>query len=212
MADAAATKKTVQTGSGLSSAKMANRRGTDGKNTTQLLVIVLLFACCAMSAFFFVKIRNIVSQKERNDLPPPVMTNVEALKEAEDLKAMGVEIDTMNKQRDVVMQTARLAEVSGILPVAPDSVLASLTPAHSPLLEGGVPQIEPEPPKVTVLAVMILNKERVALVDVDGEDGGLIVRPGNKFSNGTARIVKIDAKGVTFVWRKKRYEVAMTRP
>ena len=61
MADAAATKKTVQTGSGLSSAKMANRRGTDGKNTTQLLVIVLLFACCAMSAFFFVKIRNIVS-------------------------------------------------------------------------------------------------------------------------------------------------------
>ena len=73
---------------------------------------------------------------------------------------------------------------------------------------------EPDPPTMRVKAVMITDSDSVAIVDVDAIDGsetGLLVRRGSKFSGGTARVTKIDSKGVTFTWMKKSILAAVER-
>jgi hypothetical protein len=115
---------------------------------------------------------------------------------------------SMRKASSSAMQTALLAEVSGRLPLAPTSRLVPPIPVQP---EIQLPQevIEPDPPQVTVIAIMITDGEAVAMIDVLGEEGGLIVRRGSSFSNGSAKITKIDTKGVTFTWMKKSYTIKM---
>jgi hypothetical protein len=100
------------------------------------------------------------------------------------------------------MQTALMAETQGRLPLDLPVTLVVTTPVF---VEPGEIPVEPEPPSLTVVAVMITDTDSAALVSVDGEQD-ILVRKGTKFSEGTATITKIDAKGVTFTWRKKSYQ------
>ncbi|MDR3332082.1 MAG: hypothetical protein LBT08_05585 [Synergistaceae bacterium] len=118
------------------------------------------------------------------------------------------DVTGISRASTMVMQTALLAEVSGRYPVAPASVLAPPPPPTSISLPS-VEVIEPDPPEVTVIAIMITDSDKVAMVDVLGEVGGLIVRQGSSFAGGTAKVTKIDAKGVTFIWMKKSYTITV---
>ena len=103
------------------------------------------------------------------------------------------------------MQTALMAETQSRLPVdVPTTLVAEalVIPGTEEII------IEPEPPSLTVVAVMITDTDSAALINVDGEQD-ILVRKGTKFSEGTATITKIDAKGVTFTWRKKSYQVTL---
>jgi hypothetical protein len=101
------------------------------------------------------------------------------------------------------MQTALLAETQNRFPL---DIPATLGPSAQPDPVLGEIVIEPDPPSLTVVAVMITDTDSAALINVDGEQD-ILVRKGTKFSEGTATITKIEAKGVTFTWRKKSYQV-----
>jgi hypothetical protein len=114
-------------------------------------------------------------------------------------------LSNLSRSSTRAMQTALLAETQNRHPLAPSAALAPVTP----VIDGGVEIVmEPEPPSVTVVAVMITDTDSAALVNVDG-DQDILVRKGAKFSEGTATITKIDAKGVTFTWRRKSYQITL---
>jgi hypothetical protein len=103
------------------------------------------------------------------------------------------------------MQTALMAETQNRLPVDLPVTLVT-TYSAGPIIDE-IP-VEPEPPSLTVVAVMITDTDSAALINVDGEQD-ILVRKGTKFSEGTATITKIDSKGVTFTWRRKNYQVTL---
>jgi hypothetical protein len=164
-----------------------------------------MIVCCAGAAYFFWSNLQIIDANEnaanlaRMPQPPDPATESEKKEIAEAEEGL----QTVTKSSSQAMQVALLAEVQSKYPL---DLPASLVAAR--VETGVVDYIEPDPPMVTVVAIMITDTDRIALVNVDGEQG-VLVRQGTRFSEGKARITKIDAKGVTFTWMRKNYQVSL---
>lgn len=194
---------------------MADNSSKGGKNrTASLIIILLLLLLCAGSFYGYMLTMKMMDENESTlhaDVPLPDMKSIE---EAKELEKTADEYASMGTATTLAMQTALLAEISGRFPVGEASELVVIAEAaeaseRAALGEEEPVVIEPDPPQVTVLAIMIAGQDRIAMVDIFGEDTGLVVRQGTKFSEGDARITKIDEKGVTFTWMGKSYTVAM---
>lgn len=209
MSDNVAAKKTPSIFT--ASAASKGKRASGEKKTKQILLILVLIMCCAASGYLFTRINVIDQEREAAIVTTPPLPDAATVAESKEVQDTEASMITLGKASNVVMQTALLAEVSGRLPVAPVSALSKVMPAPPIPLNPLEEPEEPDPPKVTVVAIMIKDRDRVAMVDVEGEDGGLIVRPGSSFSSGTAKITKIDSKGVSFTWMKKSYTIPIAK-
>ena len=67
--------------------------------------------------------------------------------------------------------------------------------------------IEP-PPEIVVRAIMMLGKQRTAVMDIAGLGSGLIVRQGDTFMGKKGRIVRIAADKVVVRWAGKNWDIA----
>ncbi|MDR1020588.1 MAG: hypothetical protein LBL73_07515 [Synergistaceae bacterium] len=173
----------------------------------QIVVLLLLLVCFAASLYFFKQTMDAVSRSEDTPDAPPPVASAEVEKESEEVDKLGSDLSGMTMSTSLAMQTANMAEQIGILPVASSATLSPPPPPPQPL----PPDEIFFPPEVSVKAVMITDTDSVAIVDIAGEESGLLVRRGSKFSDGTARITKIDSKGVTYTWMKKSYLAAVER-
>ena len=70
-----------------------------------------------------------------------------------------------------------------------------------------VPIVE-NPPNIVVRAIMILGKNKTAVMDIAGVGSGLIVRQGDTFMGRKGRIVRIAADKVVVRWANKNWDVA----
>lgn len=188
------------------------------KRTGALLAILILFLSCAASFFVYMNTIRAIRERDGGLLAETPEPDVESLAEAKELETTSDEYANMGRAVSMAMQTALLAELSGKYPVAPPAALIPSAADPSGGTGGGtsepasenIPQeFEPDPPQVTVTAIMISGPDRIAMIDVPGEEMGMVVRPGAKFSGGAARITKIDEKGVTFTWMGKSYTAVM---
>jgi type II secretory pathway component PulC len=198
MYDRSSIKKT-----GSPSAQSGRRRRTGA-----LLAILFLFVCCASSFYVYMNVMRTV--REKRGLTVATQTpDLSSIAEASELQTTSDEFARMGMVTSSAMQTALLAEISAKNPVAQPAALISRATASRARLEKISQVTELAAPEVTVLAIMISEQDKIATVNIRGEDTGLVVRHGTKFSGGEAQITKIDEKGVTFTWRGKSYTVAM---
>lgn len=191
-----------------SSAK--GKQGAGDSRVTQLIVLLLLGACCFTSFYLY---RGTAKLVQGGYSPPPNLGLIDPTTQAEkqEVEETGSAVSSLGRASSQVMQSAMLAEISGKQPFGTaNSLVASHSPADLFLSGDGLAE-EPQPPVVSLVAVMIQGAEKVAMIDVEGEDGGLVVREGSKFSEGSARITKINPEGVKFTWMRKSYEVAIPR-
>ena len=189
------------------------------KRSGALLAILLLFACCAASFYIYMNTMQTIRNRDSDLLGDMPMPDMESLSEAKELEATGEEFTSMGRATSMVMQTALLAEISGKYPVAQPATLippvvesvgdAEGAGSSAEAIVEDAQEFEPDPPQVTVVAIMISGQDRIAMVDILGEEAGMIVRQGTKFSGGEARITKIDEKGVTFTWMGQSFTVVM---
>ena len=173
--------------------------------TAKLAKVLLMTICCAAAGYLFRT--NLQLTYARDDavlraaiaqLPDPV-----AQAQTREIEAIEDELRNMSKSSSQASRLAMLAEARGKYPL---DVPASLTdPFSAPVAEF---TFEPDPPFVRVTAVMITDFDRIALLNVDGEEG-IMVRQGAVFSDGRARITRIDEKGVTFSWIGKDYRASL---
>ncbi|MDR1516376.1 MAG: hypothetical protein LBS45_11845 [Synergistaceae bacterium] len=205
MAEAAAKKS-----SGLlskSSAPATRVKTTKSGKNGQIVILLLLLVCFVASLYFF---KQTVDAVERSSNIPehiPSEPSQEVVNESVEVEKLGNDLSGMTSSTSLAMQTASMAEQIARLPVASSSTLSPPPPPQEIREE----IFQPDPPVMRVKAVMITEGDSVAIVDIVGEESGLIVRRGSKFSSGTARVTKIDSKGVTFTWMKKSYAVAVER-
>jgi hypothetical protein len=200
---------TAKKASGLFSKQSATRtKNVRPGRKNQILILLGLCICCFASFYFFNTTMQLVERAQQPQDTAPPMPNPEITTETKEIDQIAGDLSGVGKATNMAMQVALMAEVHRGSPIAAAS---TLTPPPPPIQINPEPVAEPDPPSVTVLAVMITEGDSVAMIDVTGEDSGLLVRRGSKFSNGTARITKIDSKGVTFTWRKKSYQVGVAR-
>ena len=67
--------------------------------------------------------------------------------------------------------------------------------------------VEP-PPDIVVRAIMILGKERKAIMDIAGLGAGMVVREGDTFMGKKGRIVRILADKVVVHWADRNWDIA----
>jgi hypothetical protein len=203
MAEVAAKKPTGL----LSKSPVATRtRSARPGRKSQFVILLFLLVCFGASIYIFRLTMEAVESSSNIPDPGPSVPNAEVVQESKDVEQLGNDLTGMTMSTNLVMQTANMAEQIGRLPVASAT---TLTPP--PPIIPDEPVVEPDPPAVTVKAVMITDGDSVAIIDIAGEETGLLVRRGSKFANGAARITKIDSRGVTFTWMRKSYPVAVER-
>jgi len=193
-----------------SSSSSKGKPGLKENRATQFLTLLLLAGCCFASVFLYLGTTKLV--QGAYSTPPTVSTAADANTAAESKEVQDTQdaVASLGRASSQVAQSAMLAEISGRKPFGtPASLVASQGGASAAL--SGVIIEEEQPPTVKVVAVMIKGTDRIAMIDVDGEEGGLVVRQGSKFSEGKARITQINPEGVKFTWMKKNYEVSMPR-
>jgi len=104
------------------------------------------------------------------------------------------------------------------------SVLAA-TISRRPFVPPPPPQVEPSagdaaaaramreaaepPPYVEVRAILVKGKDAVAVLNIEGEGNGIVVKKGATFGNGKGRVVGISAEKVVFTWAGQSVESAI---
>jgi hypothetical protein len=189
------------------SAAATRRAAAKQSKTGQLLILIFLLVCFAASLFIFKQTMESAEISANLPEPGPPVASESVVEESKEVEKLESDFGGMTMSTSLAMQTAGMAEQIGRLPVASSSALSPPPPPP----EFREELIEPDPPLVRVKAVMITEGDSVAIIDIEGGESGLLVRRGSKFSNGTARITKIDSKGVTFTWMRKSYPVAVER-
>lgn len=177
-----------------------------------ILPLIFLLVCSGVSAWIYIKMMGIMSVRGSSTLRREPQVDREGIAEARDLETLGIEYVSMRQVTDMVVQTAMLAETSSREPVA--RLAASFPPETfqaSVVIDSDIPQeLELDPPMVELVAVMIVSpREKIAMINVVGEESGAVVREGHTFSGGTAKITKIDEKSVTYRWMEKTITVSI---
>lgn len=189
----------------VSSSKSAHQTGK--KQLFSIVMILILFLACAVTGYFLMSARDLVAEKEDiENAEPLTVPDTQMDADAKAVEVAGQDVQTLDATASVAVQTAQHAEISGKFPIGPQMALFSDRP-----IDLGLPSdyIEPDPPQVSVVGIMVTEKNRIAMLNILGEDDAKVVRVGTKFADGAARVTKIDKKGVTFTWMKKSYTVTM---
>ncbi|MBL3591882.1 MAG: hypothetical protein JMJ93_00080 [Synergistaceae bacterium] len=127
------------------------------------------------------------------------------LSDRERLERLNERFRVAVKARQGSGELSRLAMMSGRRPFAP--VEAGLAgPIEIETVVDEVPAMIP-PPLILVTAVMEMDQDRIAVADVEGHGGGLLLRPGFLLSGGKGRILSISAEKVVFLWEGERFEI-----
>ncbi len=66
------------------------------------------------------------------------------------------------------------------------------------------------PPFMAVQAVMVMGSRRMAVMDIEGESPGKIVRAGTSFGEGKGKILRVGPDVVVVSWADKRIEIPVT--
>lgn len=177
-----------------------------------LVSLIFLAACCALSVWVYIDMMQLVGSRSESAFRGEPRVDLQGMSEAKELASITDEFLSMKQIGDMVVQTALLAESSSRHPVVK---LAEVFPeetftTYATISEDDIPQeLELDPPTVTVIAVMIQKNDRIAMINVEGEEYAAVVREGAVFSSGTATITRIDEKSVTFRWMENLYTVGI---
>ena len=199
---------------------MADSGAPKGRNTsnigeprtTKFAGILVMAVCCLIAGYVYrVNLRMIRANEDailRAGMPQPPDPDLEVQKR--DMEAAEEGLRNVSKSLGNAMNMALLAEIQGRYPL---DIPSSLTAAYSVDVDIDLDfekttTYEPDPPFVAVVAIMITDTDRIAIVNAEGEDG-IIVRLGTVFFGGRARVTGIDERGVTFSWIGKNYQVQL---
>jgi hypothetical protein len=115
--------------------------------------------------------------------------------------------DAYVRMRTYGSQLVTLAEAVGRYPVEDPSVrLASAAPLIPPPVKY---KVQDFPPSMEVKAIVILDGDAAAVLNIQGERPGQVARAGYIFGGGKGRITSIDAGGVNWKWANKKQRTVL---
>ncbi|HOO64883.1 MAG TPA: hypothetical protein PK364_13350 [Synergistaceae bacterium] len=168
-----------------------------------LLLLFLLGAAVVQGYYFYLLYegKSVVSPSPK--VPPVNIAKEEARLQQED-----------KDFRQMMLYRKHSREYAGvILAISREPYRADL-PAKSGSSSSGssaqdlmVPEILP--PYMTVRAIFIVGNEKTALMDIESEGAGIIVKEGHSFGGGLGRVLKISGNGVVVRWFKGKITIPL---
>ena len=180
--------------------------------TLRLLFFLLFIAGSAFAVYNYLEMQKLKTEREERVMKPSVSTAsvdadknrlakmVDAVRDASTRRiSSSVTADNMRLMNKYVF------DPPGTRLIEPDVFSQDIVVVPPP------PQIErvyEPPPDITVKAIMLMGKTRVAVMDITGVGRGMLVRPGDSFLNRQGRIVRITDDKVVVRWKGKNWNVA----
>lgn len=185
-----------------------------GANVRFILVGLLMIAFCALSIHTYMSVMKTIRDRDSALTSIASLPDLATVAEGTDLENISAEFALLSRASALAMQSTLLAAMSERYPVAHASSLApiiadAMAARGAATASDAADEYELDPPSVEVVAIVIQGKDRMAMINVLGEDTGLIVRRGTKFSAGTAVVTKINEGSVAFSWMDREFKVEM---
>ena len=186
--------------------------GDGGYRTLRILMILFLVAGTAASGYYF---KKFVDASDEPSIVIPPVPNL-ASKDSERLeKLIGSFRSSVDTRTRSLLLASTVVETSR-MPFA-ETPPADMTPREVPGEgvtvaegEGTFPPLVREklPPIMFVRAIMVAQKQAIAVMDIEGVGNGIIVRPGYSFGGGDGKVVGISSGKVTVNWSGKNIDIA----
>jgi hypothetical protein len=176
--------------------------GEGGFRWLRLVITTLFFAGAIWSGYVF---KQLVEMSRPRNLPIPPSGNAPAQDR--------IRLDAMISQFRASVETRKTSTlISGrILDETNEPFMQARkkTDSVNVLLKDQAKMPPPEviPPIMFVKALMTVNGESTAIMDIEGEGTGIVVRAGYRFGGSKGRVVSVSAGGVKIVWSGKRLEL-----
>lgn len=184
-----------------------------GVNMRHILLGSIMIALCVLSAHIYMSVMRTIEEIDSSLASIKSLPDLATVNEGKDLESISAEFATLSRASAAAMQSTLLAAMSERRPVSHASslapIIAEAIAAQDATASDVIDEYELDPPSVEVVAIVIQGNDRMAMINVLGEDMGLIVRRGTKFSADTAVVTKINEGSVAFSWMDKEFKVEM---
>jgi hypothetical protein len=176
--------------------------GEGGFRWLRLVVTTLFFAGAVWSGYVF---KQLVEMSRPRNLPIPPSGNAPAQDQSR-LDAMIAQFRaSVEARKTSTLISGRILDETN----EPFMQARKKTDSVNVLLKDQTKMPPPEviPPIMFVKALMTVNGESTAIMDIEGEGTGIVVRAGHRFGGAKGRVVSVSANGVKIVWSGKRLEL-----
>ncbi len=176
--------------------------GEGGFRWLRLVVTTLFFAGAVWSGYVF---KQLVEMSRPRNLPIPPSGNAPAQDQSR-LDAMIAQFRaSVEARKTSTLISGRILDETN----EPFMQARKKTDSVNVLLKDQAKMPPPEviPPIMFVKALMTVNGESTAIMDIEGEGTGIVVRAGYRFGGSKGRVVSVSANGVKIVWSGKRLEL-----
>jgi hypothetical protein len=170
----------------------------------RVLIVLLFLVGTLWSGYLLKQMVELV----REEKVPKVPSNGKVNEEITRLKGVVESFESAVLARSGSTQLSVLAATISRKPFIPPPPPQAEPSAEDAAARAGREAAEP-PPFVEVRAILVKGQDAVAVVDIEGEGSGIVVKKGATFGNGKGRVVRITAEKVVFTWAGQRVESAI---
>lgn len=174
---------------------------------------IVLLAGTIWSAFLFNQMLDMMRPKEMRLPPANSVVVQEAQRLAEEVEAFRSAVLAREGSNQLAVMASRIDRrpfAPGALPAGEvrEEVIADAEAGGRSGQEGVfAAREEVVPPFMAVQAVMVMGAQRMAVMDIEGESPGMIVRSGTSFGNGKGKVLSVSSGLVVVSWVDKRFEI-----
>ena len=169
---------------------------SSAEDRKKLLLAAVLFIFFAVLAFVcvanFIWLNRLTVDSVSSSMPEDFSEQDETTQKADELSR---KISAYLKYRDDGMRMIELAESTGVPPIAGLQTAGAQG-------ELSVPEYTPS---IVIKALVVMGKNAVATLDIDGEPAGQVYTKGMTFGGNKGKITEINSKGVSWIWSGKRH-------
>ena len=169
--------------------------------SVRLLFFLLFFLGTGWAGFRYHEMQSL--REEKDFLPSTTPQSVEADKRRLDDMIEQVRAATARRANSYVWAQSMREMGKRIFD---EPTQTALVPEEGP--PSSAEPLVDTPPDIVVRAIMILGKDKTAVMDIAGVGSGLIVRQGDTFMGRKGRIVRIAADKVVVRWAGRNWDVA----
>lgn len=176
-----------------------------------VLVIVLLCGTI-WSAFLFREMLDMMRPRETQLPPAKSVVTEESQRLAEEAEAFRGAVLARGGSSQLAVMASRIdrrpfAPGSPPEPEVTEEAGENRQAAGQESVFAGQEQVVP--PFIAVQAVMVMGVNRMAVMDIEGESPGKIVKAGTPFGNGLGKVISVSPDHVVISWADKRFEIAV---
>ncbi|MDR1875791.1 MAG: hypothetical protein LBQ90_12365 [Synergistaceae bacterium] len=176
--------------------------------TIRWLFFLIFLGGTAWAVYNFVRGQEMLEEKSYYPEPAPI--NLEADRRRLDGMVGEVQLtyDTRTGSERQVSTMEAVARYAFADPTLDVNRRPPEPPGDKPEIVIAPPVIAIEmPPEITLRAIMIMGKQRVAILDIAGVGNGLMVRAGDTFVQNKGRVVQIAPDKVVLRWGGNTFDV-----